>query len=86
MMYILGTFFGIGILFGNLNALAMENLGHVAGMASAIIGMVTTVFSTMIGTMIGGFFTDNIYPLVLGFCIASSLTLVAIQFLRPSSQ
>ena len=37
--------FFLGISFGNLNALAMEPLGHMAGLAAALIGSVSTMVS-----------------------------------------
>ncbi|KCZ25018.1 putative membrane protein [Acinetobacter baumannii 42057_5] len=36
MLYACILFLLFGTLFGNLNAIAMEPMGHVAGMASAI--------------------------------------------------
>ena len=36
--YLLASFFGIGLLFGNLNALAMQPLGHIAGIGAAVVG------------------------------------------------
>ena len=38
MAYMLATFFCVGILFGNLNVLAMEPLGHIAGVGVAVVG------------------------------------------------
>ena len=38
MIYLAAMFFCLGILFGNLNALAMEPLGHIAGIAASVIG------------------------------------------------
>ena len=35
MGYLLLTFFGVGFVFGNLNALTMEPLGHIAGIGAA---------------------------------------------------
>ena len=32
------AFFCLGILFGNLNAIAMEPLGHIAGVGAAVVG------------------------------------------------
>jgi hypothetical protein len=37
MAYLLPLFFCFGILFGNLNALAMEPPGHFAGLGSALV-------------------------------------------------
>ena len=36
-------FFAVGFLFGNLRSLAMEPLGHIAGIGSAINGFLSTV-------------------------------------------
>ena len=44
------AFFCIGILFGNFNAMAMEPLGHIAGVAAAVIGSITTFVSMGLGT------------------------------------
>src|SRR4029434_1277649 len=38
MTYLMAAFFGIGLLFGNLNALAMQPLGHIAGTGAAVVG------------------------------------------------
>ncbi len=37
MAYMAVAFFCIGILFGNFNALAMEPLGHIAGVGAAVV-------------------------------------------------
>ena len=38
-LFLFCTFFCCGILFGNYNAMAMEPVGHIAGMAAAISGI-----------------------------------------------
>ena len=35
------VFFRVGLLFGNLNALAMEPLGHIAGVEAAVVASVS---------------------------------------------
>ena len=45
MLYLLSTVFFVGILFGNLNSMAMESLGHMAGIGAAIVGSVSTFIS-----------------------------------------
>lgn len=71
-------FFGMGLLFGNLNALAMEPMGRIAGIASAIIGSVSSVISIVVGTVIGQLFNHTLYPLLIGFL---GLGLLALFFL-----
>ena len=50
MTYLLVTFFGIGLLFGNLNALAMQPLGHIAGTGAAVVGATSMLISLALGT------------------------------------
>lgn len=38
MAYLMFSFFCVGILFGNQNSLAMEPLGHLAGIGAAVVG------------------------------------------------
>jgi DHA1 family bicyclomycin/chloramphenicol resistance-like MFS transporter len=51
MIYLGVAFFCNGILFGNFNAMALEPLGHIAGVASAVVGSLTTFLSLALGTL-----------------------------------
>ncbi len=62
-------FFAFGLMFGNLNAVAMEPMGDVAGMASAIIGATSSVISLLLGTLIGQLYDNTLRPLSLGFLL-----------------
>ena len=59
IVFFLMQFFAIGLLFGNLRSLAMQPLGHIAGIGAAITGFVSTLMSVPISTFIGGFVDDN---------------------------
>ncbi|MGI9317457.1 MAG: Bcr/CflA family drug resistance efflux transporter, partial [bacterium] len=80
MLYLMVSFFGTGILFGNLNSLAMEPLGHIAGLASSVIGSVTTLVSLSLGFLIGGMYNFTLIPMVAGFGLLSLGSLVLIYF------
>ena len=67
-----------GILFGNLNSLAMEPLGHVAGIGSTIVGALTTFISVPFGIWIGLSYDDTVSPLILGFIGLSFLSALVI--------
>lgn len=69
MLYLLPVFFFFGILFGNLNAMAMEPLGHIAGLGSAVIGSVSTLISVFFGVVIANAYDGTVFPLVSGFAI-----------------
>ncbi|MBN4070825.1 multidrug effflux MFS transporter [Olleya sp. AH-315-F22] len=68
-------FFAIGFIFGNLRALAMQPLGHIAGIGAAINGFVSTVMAVPIANYIGNFVTDSVLPLFIGFSIFGILSL-----------
>jgi len=78
MFYLLTTVFFVGILFGNLNSLAMEPLGHMAGIGAAIVGSVSTFISVPFGTYIGMQYNGTVAPMVMGFLIFGGLTALAI--------
>ena len=80
VLYLMMTFFGIGILFGNLNALAMEPLGHLAGIGAAVVGSISTLISLVLGTMIGRSYDGTILPLVASIAILTGLSIVVVRW------
>ncbi len=53
----------------NLNTLAIEPLGHIAGMASAIIGTISLAGGALLGSMVDRAMDDTITPLVVAFVV-----------------
>jgi MFS transporter, DHA1 family, multidrug resistance protein len=76
LVYAAILFFSFGLIFGNLNALAMEPMGHVAGIASAIIGAVSSVISIILGAWIGQMFNGTLIPIISGFLILGTFSLM----------
>ena len=68
-------FFSIGLIFGNLNALALEPLGHVAGMATSVMGGVSTMLAAIIATPIARAFDGTAGPLAMGAFLCAGLAL-----------
>jgi len=66
-------FFMNGLTFGNITALAMEPLGHIAGTASAVIGALSSILAVAIAAPIGLAFDGSPRPLILGAAICSGL-------------
>ncbi|WP_394748858.1 multidrug effflux MFS transporter [Spongiimicrobium salis] len=79
-------FFAIGFLFGNLRALAMEPLGHIAGIGSAITGFISTIMAVPISGFIGGYVVDSPLPLFLGFLVCASISLLILLYLKRSKK
>ncbi|MBO9444907.1 multidrug effflux MFS transporter [Ruegeria sp. R14_0] len=67
------VFFMAGMTMGNLNAIAMEPMGHIAGMAASVIGAISTVFAAAIAAPIGQLFDGSITPLAIGILTMSAL-------------
>lgn len=70
-------FFCMGLLFGNLNALAMEPMGHIAGLAAAFIGFGSTLISVALSPIISQTYTGSPVPLIAGFSLFCALSLSA---------
>jgi DHA1 family bicyclomycin/chloramphenicol resistance-like MFS transporter len=81
MAYLMLTFFCVGILFGNMNALAMKPLGRIAGVGAAVIGSLSTLISVPIGIVIGQSYNGTIVPLVSGMAILAGLSIVIVRWI-----
>lgn len=67
MAYLLAVFLCEGTLYGNMTALAMEPLGHLAGVGSAVVGALSLFISMLGGTIIGRAYDGSVVHLVAGF-------------------
>ncbi|WP_245890417.1 MFS transporter [Roseovarius confluentis] len=76
------VFLQLGLTMGNLNALALEPLGHIAGMAASIIAGLSTVGSILLAMPVGLAFNGTPMPLLIGVAIFASLALLLTQFMR----
>lgn len=69
-------FFAIGFLFGNLRSIAMEPIGHIAGIGAATTGFIATMLSVPIGTFVGKFVNKTALPVFIGFTICGLISLI----------
>ena len=65
----------MGLTLGNLNALAMEPVGHVAGMAASVTSAIATVVSVVLAVPVGLMFDGTQVPLLLGVAGYGALAL-----------
>ncbi|MGB5462909.1 MAG: multidrug effflux MFS transporter [Aureibaculum sp.] len=75
-------FFAVGFLFGNLRALAMQPVGHIAGIAAAITGFISTLMAVPISTYIGKFIDTTALPLFVGFLICGLLSIFILLYIK----
>lgn len=82
-----GSMFVFGFLASNLNTLAMEPLGHVAGTASSVIGFFVTACAALIGLSVGQFFDGSVIPLTASYVVLGTLALlIAYATERPAPE
>lgn len=67
--FMLVQFFSIGFMVGNLNALALEPMGHVAGMAASVIGGVSTVLAAALAAALAQLGDGTPVPLATGVLV-----------------
>ena len=72
-----GMFFLLGLCLANLNALALEPMGHIAGMAASIIGAASTLACVVLAIPIGQLFDGTGLPLIFGVALCSGAAFVA---------
>jgi MFS transporter, DHA1 family, multidrug resistance protein len=75
IFWMISVFAMAGLTLGNLNALALEPVGHIAGMAASVAGSISTVLAVVIAAPLGLAFNGNYVPLVLGISVMAVLAL-----------
>lgn len=75
-LFLLVSFFCCGLLFGNFNAIAMEPMGRIAGMAAAISGALSSLIAIVTGGAIGQLYDGTVIPMVAGFAGLGLLALL----------
>ncbi|SMC77694.1 multidrug effflux MFS transporter [Primorskyibacter flagellatus] len=68
-------FFAIGVLFGNLNAMAMRSLGQVAGLGASLIASGSSLVATAFTLCLGAFYDGTILYLATGFALSGAVSL-----------
>ena len=82
ILWSMGVFAMMGLTMGNLNALAMEDLGHIAGFASSVITAASTVLAVLLAVPVGLAFNGTQIPLLVGGTLFAVLALGLMQFVK----
>jgi len=72
------TMFSFGLASGNFGAMAMEPMGHMAGVAASFQGLVSMVGASLIGFLIGQNFNGTVVPLETGYLACGLLALAVV--------
>ncbi|WP_299042111.1 multidrug effflux MFS transporter [uncultured Tateyamaria sp.] len=81
-----GVMFQGGLTVANLNAIAMEPMGHIAGMAASVIGAVSTVLGAALASPIGLMFDGTPMALVATVLMACIVASVLMQQMRRAEE
>lgn len=85
LFWTISVFFMAGLTIGNLNALALEPMGHMAGTAASVVAAVATVLSVAIAAPIGLAFDGTPVPLIAGI-LACSLVALPMMLHLPRAE
>jgi DHA1 family bicyclomycin/chloramphenicol resistance-like MFS transporter len=81
-VWAVSIFFMAGVTFGNLNALAMQHMPHLAGMTASIVAALSTLGAVMIAAPVGLAFHGTPTPLMFAALICYSLAWLLMGRLR----
>ncbi len=84
LLWSIGLFSMMGLTMGNLNALAMEPVGHIAGLAASVISSLATVGSVLLAIPVGLAFNGTVLPLLAGVGVLLALALALMRFGLPA--
>ena len=82
LLWMTSVFFMAGMTIGNLNAIAMEPMGHMAGMAASVTSALFTVSAVLIAAPIGLAFDGTPLPLAIGVFSCATVGLLLMQMIR----
>ena len=71
-----------GVTFGNLNALAMQHMPHLAGMTASMVAALSTLGAVLIAAPVGMAFRGTPTPLMLAALVCSALAWLLMGKLR----
>ncbi|RCW86631.1 DHA1 family bicyclomycin/chloramphenicol resistance-like MFS transporter [Paracoccus lutimaris] len=74
-IWAVSVFFMAGVTFGNLNAMALQRMGHVAGMAASVVAAVSTIGAVLIAAPVGLAYDGTARPIILATLVCSGLAL-----------
>ena len=77
LAYLMSVFACVGFTFGNLSALAMEPLGHLAGAGAAVVSSLSTLIALPFGILVGQRFDGTMYTLIAAFAISGAAAFAA---------
>ena len=71
MPWLAALFYLFGLIGPNFNAITLEPMGAIAGLASSVLGFMTTALAALGGGLIGAAYDGSLLPFAAGFALLS---------------
>jgi DHA1 family bicyclomycin/chloramphenicol resistance-like MFS transporter len=82
LLFLASLFFSLGFVWGNMRAIAMQPIGHIAGIGAAITGFISTILSIPISLYVGSFVQETVWPLFVGLGMCGFLSTILFLIFR----
>ena len=82
LLWMFSIFFQAGLTMGNLTALAMEPVGHIAGTAASLVSAIATIGSVLLAAIVGQFFDGTPAAMIAGVALFATLGSVSSHRLK----
>ncbi len=79
------TMASFGILFGNLNSLAMQYLGRVAGLGAAIVASVSSAIGVVFAMSLGRLYAETVNVVAVGYLLAAGAGLLLLALVQGTN-
>ena len=77
LVWLMSVFICVGFVFGNLSALAMEPLGHLAGAGAAVVSSLSTLIALPLGILVGQRFDGTMYAFIGAYAVSGAAAFAA---------
>ena len=77
-----GVLFQAGMTVANLNAIAMQPMGHIAGIAASVIGAISTVMGAVIASPLAMLFDGTPRPLIAAVLMMTLISTILMHRMR----
>ena len=82
LFWMFSIFFQAGLTMGNLTALAMEPVGHIAGTAASLVSAIATIGSVLLAAIVGQFFDGTPVAMIAGVALFATLGAISSHRLK----
>ena len=82
LFWMFSIFFQAGLTMGNLTALAMEPVGHIAGTAASLVSAIATIGSVLLAAIVGQFFDGTPAAMIAGVALFATLGAISSHQLK----